>query len=529
MRKRRRTGHWHDDRVSTEVSTQSPVAGAQAATLIRQISLLYFAAIAFAIGLHLLLADPFDLRVASAGAILAAGCAVDLRVERTAPYGFGLPGLKDGPPAPSKVPSRVYPLVSAVMVAAFVALQAVNLSAATSLALAAVALIAWAIASDSVLRRVRQAHKVARALREYAPTIGIGFAGRSGGPWQLRMWEPYLLRSGERCVIFNLNEQYLGMIREGGGLDSPIVQIGSHARRDLAPLLVRSLKALFYVQNAQRNAVFLAKTRITHVWLNHGDSDKPANYNSRHALYDRVVVCGQAGVDRYGLHGVNIPAEKFDILGRPQAAGVTRARVPISEVDVKVVMYAPTWHGVDPSANFSSLSFAREIVQGLIDRGCTVIFRPHPLSERWRIRREIIQDVQQILQADSNASGRPHVWGERAEKTWSVVECANHADALISDVSSVVSDFLQSGKPYAMVSMHAPAAEFRAEFSVAETGYVVLKGLPNFDEVLDDLLDADPLAHLRAARKRYVLGDFAGEESADAFAEYVRGLVGHTS
>ena len=528
MRWRRSSDHWHTDRVSTDAPTQSSGARAKAITFFRRPKLLLFAGIVLAIGLHLLLADSLDLRVPLAGVILAVGCAVDLNSERTAPYAYGLPGLKDGPPAPSKVSPRVCGRVNAVVIAMFVGLQFVDLSGWASLALTISALIAWVIASDPVLRRLWQTRKVTRALRTYAPTIGMGFAGRSGGPWQLRMWEPYLLRSGERCVIVNVHEKYVSIILEGDDLTAPFVQLGSEVELDLKDVLVPSLKALFYVQNAQTNAAFMEHRRITHVWLNHGDSDKPANFNPRHANYDRLVVCGQAGVERYAAHDIRVPAKKFDILGRPQATGVTPARGPISALRDKVILYAPTWQGVEPSVNFSSLFFAREIIQGLIARGITVIFRPHPLSKRWRNRREIIQDVQRILAADKESSGRPHVWGVQAENTWSVVECFNHADALISDVSSVVSDFLQSEKPYAMVSMRAPVDEFRAEFTVAETGYVILKGLSNFDEVLDDLLDADPLAKVRAARKRHVLGDFSGEESADAFAAYVRGLVART-
>ena len=82
-----------------------------------------------AIGLHVLLADSFDLRVVLAGAILAAGSAVDLNAERTAPYASGLPGLMDGPPAPGKMPHSVYAHVSAVVVVAFVVLQTLTLSA----------------------------------------------------------------------------------------------------------------------------------------------------------------------------------------------------------------------------------------------------------------------------------------------------------------------------------------------------------------------------------------------------------------
>jgi CDP-glycerol glycerophosphotransferase (TagB/SpsB family) len=261
------------------------------------------------------------------------------------------------------------------------------------------------------------------------------------------------------------------------------------------------------------------------VWLNHGDSDKPANFNPRHALYDLLVVCGQAGIDRYERHGIHVAPEKFRVLGRPQASGVRPARGPIAELEPKVVLYAPTWQGVDESVNFSSLENGPEIVRALIERDATVIFRPHPLSRRWRIRREVIHEIHTILFNDKQTSDRRHQWGKNVSNVWSVVDCANRADALISDVSSVVSDFLQSEKPYAMTSMRAGIEDFRKEFSVAETAYVLLGDLSNLDEVLDDLLERDPLAAARAERKRYVLGEFVDEESADAFATFVRDLV----
>jgi CDP-glycerol glycerophosphotransferase (TagB/SpsB family) len=263
----------------------------------------------------------------------------------------------------------------------------------------------------------------------------------------------------------------------------------------------------------------------THVWLNHGDSDKPANFNPRHALYDVLVVCGQAGIDRYARHGIHVEPEKFRVLGRPQASGVKPAKGPIAGRRPKRVLYAPTWHGLDETVNFSSLERGPEIVRALIQRDVTVIFRPHPLSYRWRRRAAVIQEIREILRADRNSSDRRHRWGNTVDHVWSVVDCTNRADALISDVSSVVSDFLQSEKPYAMTSMRAGVEEFREEFSVAETGYVLLGDLSNLDQVLDDLLEADPLAAARAERKRYVLGDFVGDESADAFAGFVRDLV----
>ena len=117
------------------------------------------------------------------------------------------------------------------------------------------------------------------------------------------------------------------------------------------------------------------------------------------------------------------------------------------------------------------------------------------------------------------------MWGRTAELTWSVADCANKSDALISDVSSVVSDWLQSEKPYAMTSMRAPVEEFRREFPIAQTAYVLEGDVSNLDAVLDDLLEDDPLAQARSERKRYVLGDFRGTESADAFAAFVTRVV----
>ncbi|MFI5427795.1 CDP-glycerol glycerophosphotransferase family protein [Aeromicrobium sp. UC242_57] len=237
------------------------------------------------------------------------------------------------------------------------------------------------------------------------------------------------------------------------------------------------------------------------------------------------MVCGQAGIDRYARHGIQRRPDKFVILGRPQASGVRSVTGPIARKDPKIVLYAPTWHGLDEAVNFSSLERGPRIVQALIDRGATVIFRPHPLSYRWRIRKAVVRDIQAILRADKTISGRRHRWARRSTRSGRWPTAPNQSHALISDVSSVVSDFLQSRKPYAMVSMHASVDDFRAEFSVAETGYVLLGDLSNLDEVLDDLLVADPLAEARAERKRYVLGDFDGDESAEAFAGFVRSLV----
>ena len=144
-----------------------------------------------------------------------------------------------------------------------------------------------------------------------------------GGGWSIpstvaseTLWEPYLLASGERCLIINVHERYREeILTTGRPLVSPVVQLGSDGLRTVGDVIVPTITSMYYVQNAQSNARFLAHDHVTHVWLNHGDSDKPANFNPRHAHYDVLVVCGQAGIDRYALHGIDIAPEKFEILG----------------------------------------------------------------------------------------------------------------------------------------------------------------------------------------------------------------------
>jgi hypothetical protein len=442
-------------------------------------------------------------------------------------YAIGLPGLPDGPPVKSRVPARLYSAVGIGGGVAALVVAGLGLPAIVLTGLAVLLLALYVIAADVLVRYLTGNLKLERALRAYGPTIGMGYAGKTGGSWQLRMWEPYLLRSGERCVIINLHPKYIERIRTGQPpLRSPFVQLGSRGAAHLSSVLVPSLRTLYYVQNAVANIGFLKHRRIIHVWLNHGDSDKPAAFHPRHADYDRLVVSGQAGIDRYARHGIVIPPEKFAILGRPQASDIKPARGPIAEQTPQKVLYAPTWQGISHEVDFSSLSRGPDIVRGLLRRGVTIVFRPHPLSYNKRTYRTLVRATGKILAADRKRTGRAHIWGEQADKTWSVVDCANHVDALISDVSSVVSDFLQSEKPYAMTSMRASIEDFRRQYPVARGGYVLLGDLSNLDEVLDAMLGTDPLADARSEVRRYVLGDFASGESAEAFAGFVRELAG---
>ncbi|MET0820427.1 MAG: CDP-glycerol glycerophosphotransferase family protein [Aeromicrobium sp.] len=460
--------------------------------------------------------------VALASLVAASLTAAALRRPAVAPHAHGLPGVPDGP-CPATAPD-LGPWVIGSRIAGPLTLLAV--AAGLSIGVVAVPLVAVAVLAGRVLVyatavRVRT-RAIAKALAAHQPRFAIAYAGYGGGPTHLTMWEEPLLSAGFPGVVLNFREQYCEYLRANTDLRSPFVQLSPDAIRDLKILTVPTLRWFFYVHNAKSNARFMAMPDVTHVWLGHGDSDKPASVFARHADYDLLVVSGIAAIERYENAGVHIPREKFVILGRPQVHEIEAATGPIADVERPVVLYAPTWQGKRRRVNFSSLRQGAEIVEALIESGADVIFRPHPLSKRHHRLEHFVRRTDHVLDWDTNNLDTPgrHFYGELPNDVWTLNECMNRADALVSDVSSVVSDWLQSGKPYAMVATRMPVDEFRERFSVARGAYVVPADLQGAREILGDMLGEDSMAPTRDELRRRVLGGFSGRESAEAFAAY---------
>jgi hypothetical protein len=106
-------------------------------------------------------------------------------------------------------------------------------------------------------------------------------------------------------------------------------------------------------------------------------------------------------------------------------------------------------------------------------------------------------------------------------------DCFNEADALVSDISSVVSDFLASGKPYAVTDSAGLGADaFRHRYTAARAAYVVSGGADGLEDLLAAVRSpsADPLAAARRDLKEYLLGPDR-PSSPERFAEAVRTLA----
>ncbi|MEV6053960.1 hypothetical protein [Streptomyces sp. NPDC052107] len=88
-------------------------------------------------------------------------------------------------------------------------------------------------------------------------------------------------------------------------------------------------------------------------------------------------------------------------------------------------------------------------------------------------------------------------------------DCFNVSDAMVSDISSVVSDFIASGKPYAVTdSGELGHEEFKRQNTAVRAAVILSNDAGELGGLLDAVRDpsADPLRDARKELKRYLLG-----------------------
>jgi CDP-glycerol glycerophosphotransferase (TagB/SpsB family) len=468
--------------------------------------------------------------IAACGMLLIA-TVVERRVRAawgTAPLGHNLPDELHE--VDDVIPRGLLPIMAALVIIIGFLLILVDAPAVILVCLAVLVLVSALHVTIRALARQTEIERgelqLQTTLEGYRPEFVVYFASTVGANYQVGMWLPYFVRIGRPFIIVARTAPMLSQIGElcdDLGVKAPLIY--RKTLRSIEEIIVDSMTTAFYVNNAARNTHLVERRELTHVWLNHGDSEKPACFNPVHAIYDLIFAAGQAGIDRYARHGVHIPAEKFKIVGRPQVELINPTRAPIGTIPQPTVLYAPTWQGPFADSRVYSLPVGRQIVEQLLAHNARVIFRAHPFNYRYPEAEKMIADIGAVLDADREVSSREHLWGPAAEQDMSVEDCFNASDAMVSDVSAVVSDYLHSGKPFAMVSVGRTPEQLLIDAPAARAAYLLRDDLSNLVEVCSDLLGADPLASVRNETKIYYLGDFSDEDYADGFLVAAREVI----
>jgi hypothetical protein len=305
----------------------------------------------------------------------------------------------------------------------------VSLPAAVFLVLAVLAVAMLAVIRVQHARFTRYNQEVLDKLRAYRPVLTMPYNGHAA--FHIGLWSPYLERTGQPFTVVTTDA--LAFQRVAERYTMPVIYAPQGDRRAIRAMLPKTVRAALYVFSRD-NDEFMKVRRMTHVWLHHGDSDKEASRRRKFRAYDVLVVAGQAAIDRYAAHGVDIPSKKFKILGRPQVENIETVTASICTVDKPVVLYAPTWYAVDHKYHHSSLPIGTAIVSALLARNATVIFRPHPANRKLPEAAAAIAAIHELLRVDAEATSRPHRWDAAASDP-TFAELANAAHAMVADVS----------------------------------------------------------------------------------------------
>ncbi len=219
--------------------------------------------------------------------------------------------------------------------------------------------------------------------------------------------------------------------------------------------------------------------------------------------YDQVWVAGEAGRQRYADADVGVPPERIRVVGRPQTGRVERAR-PREAGSRFRVLYAPSWEGVEGNPHESSLLHSGEsIVRTLLGRDdVQLVYRPHPKTgERNPAYVAQHQEIAELI----GRAGAPHEVESPYDRD--LIDSFNAADALIADVSAVVSDFPASGKPYLVVNATGTSDEaFRAANPSIAGAYLLGTAGEGLDAALRDAQGPDGMRERRRATRTQLIG-----------------------
>jgi hypothetical protein len=353
---------------------------------------------------------------------------------------------------------------------------------------------------------------VQRWLDAYRPEVALYFAGPAKDVYQANMWlAPTEALRQRSVVLMRSREAFLELA------DTRLPVICVPASVDFMNLEFGSIRAALYAANVGANIHMLREPGMKHVFVGHGDSDKGGSATVLTRIFDEAWVSGPAARDRYRVADVGVRDEQVREIGRPQLAEITQVAAPLAEDhhgnDASgsweyTVLYAPTREGFFAAWEYSSvLAQGAVILRTLMGMpGVRVLFKPHPGTGT--DDPEFAEEVER-LKAMVEAAGSPHEVVTGAEGLYTAF---NRADLLVSDISSVITDFLASGKPYVVTNSSGEDPQrFRSTFPSAAGAYILGGDGSDIAGFVEDARTLDTYATERAHTARYLLGDFESD------------------
>lgn len=264
--------------------------------------------------------------------------------------------------------------------------------------------------------------------------IVMHHTGPATSLYQAKMWISTLEKLGPNISIVVREKSHL-TLKDYTTIPVYFIPDG----QDLSNLCIRKhVKVILYTANIGKNIHIVRNIGIKHVFLGHGDSEKSASAHNVFKMYDHAFVAGDAHIERFKRNGIKLPDEYFIKIGRPSINSINEVS-PKESVKRNTVLYTPTWEGAHLDSHYSSIYKSQEIIDTLLNLGLDVIFRPHPLTGINDKKAKIILDEIRRKYA-SNVK-------INIDNSTNIYTQMNNSKFLISDISSVISDYLYFNKP----------------------------------------------------------------------------------
>lgn len=434
------------------------------------------------------------------------------------------------------------------------------------LALAARA-VGGALRGAGFLRRVQG------YLDTHRPEVLMYFGGKRESAYQLTTWLATLERLPQRTVLLLRDPKVFAALPP---TSLPVLCVPGSV--DLMSLDLGCAHVALFAANVGNSLHVLRLPHLMTAFIGHGDSDKSASVSPFAKAYDEIWVAGPAARERYRRAEVGVRDDAIVEVGRPQLDDIQDLGERASEIPT--LLYAPTWEGWNAEQHYTSLdSLGPEVVESALryPHGVRVIYKPHPFTGRrdprisrahakivamleeantaaglpaasgalpGSTRREVVDEDlggsfshcgSSALQSEADTVKAEHeFWSARPGRAHVVVgadgpslfSCFGQADGLVSDISSVITDFTATGRPYAVTNPTAvERAQFVEMFPAVAAGTVLDpgEGVHGFLAVLSGSAP-DLLVQQRAQLRADLLG--SGDVSATSrFAAAVENLV----
>lgn len=332
--------------------------------------------------------------------------------------------------------------------------------------------------------------------------VAVFFPEPSRNAYQLEQWLEPLAALDERHGVVLVTQDSRTTARLRTLTRLPVHCVARTAT--LERLVGRSALGLaLYVSHHPRNSHMLRFASVAHVYLGHGESDKAVSASNQLKAYDFSFVAGQAGIDRVREELMWFDLDRLVVVGRPQLpAAVPRRSTGAGEPPT--VLYAPTWEGAQPAMAYSSVAtHGAALVRSLLAAGLRVVYRPHPRTGA--NRREVAAADAALRRVFAEPAAR--ATGSTVDDGSPLAEAFAGADVLVTDVSSLATEWLPTGRPLVVTVPQEPGAVVRPSALLAAVPRLTAAEAGAAGALVRRCLADDAERDVRARLRVHHLGD----------------------